>query len=71
LKEISKPHRIEAWTRFDFPGRNDTYSTLKWTKEHFTGVDWDQKSGSLGIWRFQGKKWAHDVGEEMGNYDFL
>lgn len=71
LKEISKPQKIEAWTKFDFPGRGATYSPLKWNKEHFTGVDHDQRSKSNGIWRFQGKKWAHDVDEELANYDFL
>lgn len=71
LKEISKPQKIEAWTKFDFPGRGAVHSSLKWSKEHFTGVDYNQKSKSKGIWRFQSKKWAHDVDEELGNYDFL
>ncbi|TVY34065.1 Alpha-amylase, partial [Lachnellula occidentalis] len=71
LKELGKPYKIEAWTRFDFPGRGDTYSPLKWTKEHFNGVDHDAKTKSQAVWRLQGKKWAYDVDEELGNYDFL
>ena len=71
MKEISKPQKIEAWTKFDFPGRGVTYSQLKWNKDHFTGVDWNQRSKSQGIWRFQRKKWAHDVDEELANYDYL
>lgn len=71
LKDVSKPQEIEAWTKFDFLGRGTVYSPLKWSKEHFTGVDFDHKSKSKGIWRFQDKKWANDVDEELGNYDFL
>ncbi|KAI6379930.1 hypothetical protein MCOR25_001831 [Pyricularia grisea] len=70
-QEISKPHQIEAWTKFNFPGRGETYSPLKWTAEHFTGVDYDQSSKANGIWKFCGKEWARDVDGEFGNYDFL
>lgn len=71
LKEISGPQKIEAWTKFDFPGRGMKYSPLKWNKKHFSGVDWDQKTKSKGVYKFRGKQWAHDVDEELGNYDFL
>ncbi|EHA46698.1 alpha-amylase [Pyricularia oryzae 70-15] len=70
-QEISTPHQIEAWTKFNFPGRGDTYSPLRWTAEHFTGVDYDQASKTNGIWKFLGKEWAPDVDGEFGNYDFL
>jgi alpha-amylase len=23
------------------------------------------------VWKFEGKEWADDVDEELGNYDFL
>ncbi|CAH0053967.1 unnamed protein product [Clonostachys solani] len=62
---------IKAWTKYDFPGRGEKYSSMKWNKDHFTGVDYDQKSKRNGVWRFQGKDWAHDVDEELTNYDFL
>jgi alpha-amylase len=71
LKVIGKPQKIEAWTKFDFPGRSAAYSPLKWNKEHFTGVDRDERSKSEAIWRFKSKKWAYDVDEELANYDFL
>ena len=29
-KEISDPFDIEGWTKFTFPGRDDTYSSFKW-----------------------------------------
>jgi hypothetical protein len=71
LEEISKLQEIEVWTKFDFPGRGSMHSPLKWSREHFSGVDFDHKSKSKGIWRFQSKKWALDVDEELANYDFL
>lgn len=74
-KEISKPHKIEGWTAFHFPGRKNTYSDFKWNWRHFTGVDWDEKSGQEGIFRIEGenKGWADDhlVDTENGNYDYL
>lgn len=68
---ISKPEKIEAWTGFDFKGRNGQYSSMKWNKAHFTGTDYDHKSRKNAVWLFDGKEWAHDVDEELGNYDYL
>ena len=44
---------------------------MKWGRENFTGVDYDGKTGESGVWRLEGKEWAEDVDEELGNYDFL
>jgi alpha-amylase len=44
---------------------------MRWNKEHFTGVDYDHITGEKGVWKFEGKEWAEDVDEELGNYDFL
>lgn len=62
---------IEAWSGYEFPGRGSAYSPLRWNKEHFTGIDYDHKTQSKGIWKFQGKEWAQDVDEELGSYDYL
>ena len=71
----AKEQEVEVWTGFEFPGRTGTkgegYSRMKWGKRHFTGVDYDALSGESGVWRLEGKKWADDVDEELGNYDFL
>lgn len=29
-KDVTEPYEIEAWLGFDFPGRGDTYSKMKW-----------------------------------------
>ncbi|KAK3997852.1 alpha-amylase [Cladorrhinum sp. PSN332] len=63
--------KVEVWTGFDFPGRKGKYSWMKWTKEHFTGVDYDDLSKKVGVWKLEGKEWKEDVDEELGNYDFL
>lgn len=62
---------IEAWCKYEFPGRGDTYSPFKWNKHHFNGIDYDDKTKSNGVWKFEGKGWAEDVEEELGNYDYL
>ncbi|TCD69345.1 hypothetical protein EIP91_007901 [Steccherinum ochraceum] len=74
LREIGPSREIEGWTAFDFAGRNGKYSTLKWTQEHFTGVDWDHRTKSQGIYRIAGgshKGWSKWVDKQHDNYDYL
>lgn len=73
MKEISDVYNIEGWTGFNFPGRNQKYSAFEWNFQHFSGVDFDQKAGTEGIFKIVGenKEWANDVSEEKGNYDYL
>jgi len=39
-KTEGEPVEIEGWLGFDFPGRNNKYSEMKWHWYHFTGTDW-------------------------------
>jgi len=50
-KEISPPRVIEPWIHYNFPGRGDKYSTLKWHWEHFNGTDWDQRGQRKAIFK--------------------
>jgi alpha-amylase len=73
---IEKEIWIEAWTRFNFVGRNNKYSDFKWCYRHFDGVDWANnlsESEAKGIFKFLGlgKDWAKMVSGEKGNYDYL
>ncbi|EJD48908.1 thermostable alpha-amylase, partial [Auricularia subglabra TFB-10046 SS5] len=75
-RAIGRPREIEAhrsphkaWTGFDFSGRGSQYSPLKWTSDHFNGVDYDGKK--TGIFRFCDKQWSKYVDNELGNYDYL
>jgi alpha-amylase len=71
--DITEPFEIEAWVKFDFPGRRGKYSTFTYNKSHFNGTDWNQKTGKRSIYRFveDGKNWAQDVGTMQGNADYL
>ena len=70
-QSISEPHEIIAWTKFTFPGRNNTYSDFKWNWTHFHGVDWDEKQKKSSVFRFYGKHWDESVDKEKGNFDYL
>ncbi|KAK1749339.1 alpha-amylase [Echria macrotheca] len=70
-REVGGKEKIVAWTGYRFPGRGERYSNLKWGRQHFTGIDWDHGTRKKGVWRFEGKEWAGDVDEELGNYDYL
>ncbi|WP_057490519.1 alpha-amylase [Streptococcus orisasini] len=74
-EKISEPYEIEAWTQFNFPGRQNTYSDFKWHWYHFTGVDYDALHNETGIYMILGdnKGWANqeNIDQENGNYDYL
>lgn len=72
-QEVSGNYSIQAWTKFDFPGRGNTYSDFKWRWYHFDGVDWDQSRSLSRIYKFRGtgKAWDWEVDGENGNYDYL
>ncbi|KAG8935957.1 hypothetical protein FRC02_005432 [Tulasnella sp. 418] len=74
LRDNAPVRNIKAWTAFDFPARGDKYSSMKWTQEHFTGVDWDELTKKKAIYRIVGqghKGWSKKVDTELGNYDYL
>lgn len=73
LEDISEPFEIEGWTRFDFPGRGDTYSSFKWNRNHFSGTDCDAREDRKGVFRIlgEGKHWNENVDAAFGNYDYL
>jgi alpha-amylase len=63
---------IEAWTNFEFPGRGDTYSSMKWHWYHFDSVNHNSlKPGDSTVYRFKQKQFETDVNPQHGNYDFL
>ncbi|NLL50335.1 MAG: alpha-amylase [Eubacteriaceae bacterium] len=72
-KVISEPYDIDGWTGFRFPGRDGKYSEFVWNHTHFTGVDFDGKTGKTSIFKIlgEGKNWAQGVSMEYGNYDYL
>lgn len=71
LQPVSGEETIEAWTGFDFPGRNNQYSDFKWNHTHFDGVDWDQRTHRNAIYNFVDAPWDGNVDDENANYDYL
>ncbi|KAK9450935.1 glycoside hydrolase superfamily, partial [Limtongia smithiae] len=73
IADVSEPYEIEGWLGFDFPGRGDKYSALKWHWEHFTGTDYNAENEKTAIYRILGdnKSWATNVDKENGNFDYL
>lgn len=71
--QIAQPETIAGWVGFDFPGRGDKYSKMKYHWQHFTGVDWDDAKQTHALYKTIGhqKDWATDVSDEHGNYDYL
>jgi alpha-amylase len=66
---ISQQYIIDGYTSFNFPSRGSVYSQFKWKFDHFTGVDFDVKTGKKSIYQIQ--PWATQVDLENGNYDYL
>lgn len=63
---------IKAWTNFNFPGRKNKYSELKWHWWHFNAVDHnalDDKKDA--IYLFEGKSFDENVDLDKGNFDYL
>ncbi len=71
---LSEPEEIEAYTKFTFPGRGDTYSDFKWDFHCFSGVDYDHKNQDRSVFNLQtewGNNWEEMIDDEKGNYDYL
>lgn len=68
---VEENKKLGVWTVFDFPGRLKKYSKFQWNKNHFTGVDWNQKTGKERVFKIEDHIWDLDVDEENENYDYL
>lgn len=65
--------RIDAWTKFTFPGRKKKYSDFTWCWHHFDGVDWAENLQEKTIFKIMGenRSWDPEVDRKYGNYDYL
>lgn len=74
LEAISEAYETEAFTKFNYTGRNNKYSNFVWDKNSFTGIDFDAKNEETGIYTIQnehGEGWEDMIADELGNYDYL
>lgn len=63
---------IQAYSLFNFPGRQGKYSNFEWHWWHFDAVDYDEFTKELGtIYLFEGKQFDDYVALENGNFSYL
>jgi alpha-amylase len=70
----SEPFDIDAYTKFNFPGRKGKYSNFVWDHTCFTGVDYAsdlQETAIFSIRNEYGDDWEEVIDTEKGNYDYL
>lgn len=63
----------EVWTKFNFPGRGEKYSSLKLDWNCFDGTDWNELTKEGGEMLFNSKEWDDSFDEDylMGaNMDY-
>jgi alpha-amylase len=65
IVELKDGSEAEVWTKFNFPGRGDKYSSYKLTWRCFDGVDWNERSEEIGKYLFEGKDWDWSYGEDL------
>jgi alpha-amylase len=72
-KTASAPYKIQAWAKYNFPGRGDKYSAFKWNKNHFNafGCNAAVKDDCGRIYKVTGKDFSGEVATEFGNFDYL
>ena len=78
LDEYNRHHalgpaqQIRSWTGFNFPGRGEKYSKMRWSWNHFDSVDCNTLNSSYpAVWQVKDKPLEAEVDGERGNYDFL
>lgn len=62
--ELKDKSKAEVWTKFNFPGRGNKYSSLKLDWTVFDGVDWDERSQRAGEFLFKSKEWDDSYEED-------
>jgi alpha-amylase len=72
-QEIGEPYEIEGWLGFDFPGRGEKYSAMKYHWYHFSGTDFNAANDKKAIYKICGdnKGWSSSVDGEQGNADYM
>ncbi|MGF1520236.1 MAG: alpha-amylase [Nodosilinea sp.] len=71
-RPLGDMHPIKSWTGFNFPGRGDKYSSMKWHWYHFDAVDYNSyKPDYKAVWLIEGKAFEEKVSWELGSFDYL
>ncbi len=71
-QETGPPREIRIWSHYNFPGRGEKYSSMKWHWWHFDAVNHNADDPEdITIYRLKGKHFDTEVDPREGNYDFL
>lgn len=69
---LGGPRLIKGWTGFEFSGRGEQYSSMKWHWWHFDAVDYNEYEPNFkAVWKMADKSFETKVDLEGGNYDYL
>ncbi len=70
-EKIGEPTKLEAHTRYTFPGRKGQYSDFIWDWHCFSGIDTAADDIYLLLNEHTGGTWEEMIDDELGNYDYL
>lgn len=71
-RPLGEMRKVKSWTGYSFPGRGDTYSSMKWHWWHFDSVDYNSYDPAFkAVWLVEGKTFENKVSLEVGNFDYL
>jgi alpha-amylase len=71
-RPLGNAETIKSWTRYDFPGRGNQYSSMKWRWWHFDSVDYNSRRPDYkAVYRMKDKSFETKVDLRGGNYDYL
>lgn len=63
---------IHGWTKFTFPGRGTTYSSMMWHWWCFDALSFNAATRDASkLYRLKGKQFSTQVSHQHGNYDYL
>ncbi|MBJ7898518.1 MAG: alpha-amylase [Cyanobacteria bacterium RI_101] len=71
-RPLGDARTIRSWTGFNFPGRGERHSAMKWRWYHFDSVDYNSLDPNFrAVWRMADKNFETKVDLQGGNYDYL
>ena len=71
-RPVSDWYEIEAYTKFNFSGRGDKYSSMKWHWWCFDTLSYNAATKNTNkLYRIKNNNFETEVSHEHGNYDYL
>jgi alpha-amylase len=70
-EKVGEPETIDAWVKFNFPGRNKKYSEFIWDSHCFTGTSFDPETIYIILNEYTNGQWEEMIEDENGNFDYL